>query len=150
MTAGIANLEATIARLEAATSEAREATRHAHSATKAMRQAEKGARAAIAEMEAAAVKSVEERIGEAISEGLEQYAATLKKATGDGYDNVVRQFDRMLNSCMYGNEHGKGVNIFDELRQRAKELDEMFTLDALTVTRVPAAAPRSDLPSLRR
>jgi membrane protein involved in colicin uptake len=152
MTAGIANLEATIAHLESATAEAREATRDAHSATKAMRQAERDARVAIAELEAAAVKAVEERMAEAVKAGLEKYAETLKKATGDGYDHVMHQFDRLMNIAMYGNEQGKGENIFDELRKRARELDEVFTVDVVAAARrhgIPQPAPRQDLPSLR-
>jgi len=122
MAEGIANLEAVIARLEQATADARAATREAHEATQAWRQAEKDARRVLAEVQAASKKRVDDLIGEAIAEGLAGYADTIQQATKQAHDHVQDQFDKLMNSCLYGNTQGRGVNIFDEMRARAKEM----------------------------
>jgi chromosome segregation ATPase len=149
---GIPDLEAVISRLEEAAEEARAATREANSAAKALRQAERDARATIADLEKAAIKTVEDRIREAIRTGLDAYVTTVREATSEGYDHVMAQFDRLMRIAMYGNEQGRGENIFDRLRARAEELDGILGAPGRPAPdpTLPALVPQHRQPSRRR
>jgi hypothetical protein len=142
MTAGIPNLEALIERLEQATEEAREATRGAHSAIKALRQAEQGAIAARRELEEAAISAVEERLGQLITEGLQEFRDGYRRVMEKHDDRIGERFERLANRAMYGNAQGKGVNIFDRLREQALLWDKIITEQS---TGLPAikARPKS-------
>jgi hypothetical protein len=119
---GIADLEATITRLEQAAEDARAATREANEAQQALRRAERDARDTITAIRAEVVKTIDERMGELVATELDRYRKQLHRAAHDGYANVRDQFDRMVNICQYGNEQGRGRNIFDEMRDRALEI----------------------------
>lgn len=143
MAEGINNLEAVIARLEQATADAQEATREAHSATKAVRQAERDIRATMAELNKAAGVAVEERMGEAIAAGLEEYKDTIKQVTKEAHDHVSDVMFKLANLCMYGNEQGRGPNIFDELRATADQWKkQMGIVDDLPTLRPRVTPPR--------
>jgi Sec-independent protein translocase protein TatA len=138
---GIPDLAALIDRLETATEEAREATRDAHSALKEMRKASRELRAEVADAEFAAAKAARQAIDEAVSaqvdEALEEYKATVQAAIGTSSRKVRDTMERLANVCMYGNEQGRGIYVFEELRERA-----MLARDEL-----PDVGP---LPDLRR
>lgn len=113
---GLGDLEQVIARLESATAEAREVTRELHSAIKAARGVEKGLTDAAAKVEADVPRLVDETIGKAIEDGLAQYATELRGAIARSTDMIRKTFERHVNFCLYGNEHGKGVSVLDEIR----------------------------------
>lgn len=142
MAEGIANLEAVIERLEAATADARLATREAHEATKAYRQARREAAATVEEIRAAAESRVDDLLGVAVAKGLEKYTGTIRTATEQAHDHVQKQFERLTNVCLYGNEAGKGVNLFDEMRDTLAEYRRQFEA-------MPPLPLHPDLPRLR-
>jgi hypothetical protein len=121
---GIPDLEATITRLEQAAADARTATREANEAQQALRRAERDARDTITAIRAEVAKTLEERMSGMVATELDRYRKELHRAAHDGYANVRDQFDRMANICQYGNEQGRGRNIFDEMRDRALEIQQ--------------------------
>jgi hypothetical protein len=140
---GIANLEAVIERLEQATADARAATRETHEAIKAMREVRKEAQATLNELRAAAHAQVMDLIEDAVRKGLESYSETIRVQTKTAHDTVMRGFQKLINVCIYGNEQGRGVSLFDEMRDTLQWYQEEFESIAPPPT-------RPDLPRLRR
>lgn len=76
------------------------ATREAHEAIKGLREAQRDMKALLAEIEAAARKSVEERIDEAIVAGLAEYDAKLIEAIEKGTQATYDRFDLLATICL--------------------------------------------------
>jgi hypothetical protein len=142
MADGIANLEAVIANLERAIEEARQVTREIHEATKEYRQAKAEAGAKADEIRVVAAERVDALMADAVSAGLEKYRDTIKTVTKQAHDNVGKQFDRLANLCLYGNEHGKGPNVFEEMRTTLNWYMAQFK-------EAPPLPNRPDLPRLK-
>jgi hypothetical protein len=103
--------------------EIREATREAHSAIKALRQAERDARAAQRDLEAAVMTTLGEGIQKQVDAGLTTYVKQLHVAIENHRETVTSTLSRLANRAMYGNEAGKGINIFDAMRAKLDGID---------------------------
>ena len=114
----LGNLDERIAKLEAAAEDIKRATRDAHAATKDLVHATKEARALMTTL---LQDEVDQRISDAVKEGLEQYRDTLAKATDDGYAHVIAEFEKVTNLCLYGNVEGTGVNVLDAVRAKLRQ-----------------------------
>lgn len=73
----------------------RAATREAHEAIQDLRAATREARAVLAEIEQAAARTVDERMGEQVQRGLAEYTDAVSRAIDDASQAVYHRFDTM-------------------------------------------------------
>jgi DNA-binding protein Fis len=119
---GMKTLEENIERLESAIKRAEEMSREANSAAKAARDAKRELEHYMNEITPYLKSVVDKEIADAVEKGLEEYASTLQKATKDGHDHVLHEFDKLKNIMVYGNENGKGPSIVEDwLRTLVKQ-----------------------------
>lgn len=110
---GLADLEARIEKLEQARDDIVEATRQAHAATKDLRAVIREAR------EILSSGPIVDRLDLAVVEGLDTYAAQIKKATDDATASVFKRYDDL--AAILLDSKVKGISFADvaeELRTR--------------------------------
>lgn len=107
-------LEENIARLEAANEETRAVVREAHEAIQSAKLVLRDLRAEREQLAADIRGGFDAAIGQQVSDGLASFTETIKRQTEAAHDHVIRQFDRLYNIMLYGNEQGRGPNLVVE------------------------------------
>lgn len=97
----------------------REATREANGVVKDLERVIREGRQLVKEIDAAASKAVEARIGEAIKEGLDEYRGTVRRAMDEAVVHIDKRFDEYANILMYGNKQGRGESL-QEMAERQR------------------------------
>lgn len=80
--------------------------------------------------EAMVRRAVHEEIGAEVGRQLNEMAGTVKQQMESQADKVVAEFTRLSNQALYGNSHGRGVDVFTELREKLRRYEQ--TIDDLS------------------
>lgn len=102
-------LEETTATARGVLAELRSELKEARRVRDSLDAAVEGARAKVAGV-------IDEEIGAEIAAGLERYHGKVRDSIASAEERVLDTMQRFANLAMYGNEQGRGPNIFDELR----------------------------------
>ena len=95
--------ESDAARIERATADLRAVIREAHELTRDLRELVKEARPMTERLVEDALR---DRLGDAVKQGLDEYAATLKDAMNAGVAKVGREFDKLAKLYLEGSGGG--------------------------------------------
>lgn len=118
MTEGLANLQDVIARLEQATADAREATRELHSAIKDYRAEKKAVEAICSAVKTKAYVAIEEVLQPVIDTQVDQIHDGFNEFAASERERINEYIRKTANMALYGNTQGKGLSIFDEMRDQ--------------------------------
>lgn len=102
-----ADMPALIEQLATKAIECRELLGDVRSATKGLRNAERDANEARAKLATAVEEMVDQDIGGRIRDGLAEYEETLQKAIDDAVEKVGKEFEKLMNIYMTGDNRGR-------------------------------------------
>jgi len=118
MTAG--KVPTLVDELAAAAMDAREALREVRSELREARRVITDLQAERAETEAMIRRTVDDELGQLVTEQLAEFNASVRKAMDTATDKVVREFDGLRNILMTGNRRGRtaaGLDIAGVIRR---------------------------------
>ncbi|HET7325995.1 MAG TPA: hypothetical protein VFJ14_01780 [Nocardioidaceae bacterium] len=111
---GLRTIEENIARLEAANEDTRAIIREAHETIQTAKLVLGELRAERERVTADIRAGFDAAIEQQVSAGLAEYAETIEAQTAAAHDSVVKNFDRIQNLLLHGNEQGRGPSLVDD------------------------------------
>lgn len=121
---GLRTIEENIARLEAANDDTRAIIREAHEAIQTTKLLLTELRAEHDRVLSDIREHFDAAIEKQVSAGLAGFMEEIRRQTDAAHDRVTKQFDRLSNLLLYGNEQGRGQSIVSDWVRKAIR-DEM-------------------------
>ena len=112
-------LEENIAALEAANEDTRAVIREAHETIQSAKLVLAELRAERERWEVSIRDEVDAAVARQVSAGLESFRAQTADATKKAHQDVIKNFDRLQNIMLYGNEQGRGPSVVEDWVRRA-------------------------------
>lgn len=115
-------------RLTEAATRAAELLRELRSELKEARRTLREVQAERVQAEAMVRRAVHDEVHDAVHTEVEQLGVATKQAIDASAQKAVDEFGRLTNLAMYGNEQGRGENVFDLMRARGdryRDRDEL-------------------------
>jgi hypothetical protein len=78
------------------------------------------------QVEAMVRRAVADEIREAVRDEVGKLGEATRKAVNEAHDHAIAEFGKLTNMAMYGNEQGRGENVFDIVRQRGDVFREIL------------------------
>ncbi len=116
---GIKNLEENIDRLEKANEETRAVIREAHETIKTIKFTLKELQTEHARWSNGIREEVDAALAKQVELGLAEFKNDVKTATDDAHKSVFKEFDKLSNIMLYGNERGRGQSLAEEWIRKA-------------------------------
>lgn len=111
---GLGELERNVKKLEQANEDMKQEIREAHETIQTARLVIKELRDEHDRWAAGIKKEVDEAVARQVKAGLEEFHNSIKQATREAHAHVIKEFEKITNIMMYGNEKGKGSSILED------------------------------------
>lgn len=119
---GLGELERNVKKLEEANEDMKALIREGHETIQSARLVLKELRAEHDRWAEGIKKEVDEAVARQVKAGLEEFHVSIKQATRDAHAHVIKEFEKITNIMMYGNDKGKGSSLLEDWIEKRIQL----------------------------